>query len=181
MHKEIYFHKDNRTNLHMIQIMIPDYSFLFSQWDSSPLQYRMLNPELLNYILKCNSFIPYRNRRGLFIYLPSSSKNTNLEEKVKFAIYSHFSSLIRSIQKNIIQTFFLFVFYTLIGITCFLSVHILFSPSSQNILKNILIIGAWVFIWPAIEHLSFIPFKHIKKYYIYKRLRKIPIIFRYNS
>ena len=133
---------------------------------------KKVSPELINYII--DSALPnIRADKILLVINNCLKKEINCNKLIDEGLRREYDKSMRRHQRNnLAQTFYL------IGgmLTLFLSTLI-----DVEILKELIVIGGWVFIWELVEVELFSEISGLKKRRIIKKLLKTPIVERKNN
>lgn len=177
------YERDLNSNVFTIKISIDQYTDIFNDLDPSPMKSRDINQELLMYLTDSSDDIPLKHKLRLLIVGPTKIKDVDKEKKVKAGLHIYFSLYILSLKKKIhlayeksIKYFLAFIIF--IGLSYYLEPIMSLNVATQT-LEEGLSIGAWVFLWEAMDQIFFSNRETVTEEKKYKRLREAKIRFQY--
>ena len=138
-----------------------------------------MNPELEEYLIRSFDEIPSQYSIELNIIIPQEIRKQQEEEKLLEGFRKHFTFKIYLLKKKFQKNNREALYYALSG---FFLLGIIWKISSQNllpqILKEVVIIGGWVFIWQSVYLFFIANYEIYQSYQTYKKLGNITILFR---
>lgn len=160
-------------------IDLDTYRDVYSTWDYSPINYRDLDDDLLDFLMDCSSEIGLNRKMIIDFYIPAEIVNSEREQKSINGFRNYFFYRIRKIKsermikiKNSILLFFIGI--TLISMANFFGTFILNQFLSRIVTEG-LSIGGWVSLWELLNTIFFDVRKLTYTHKHYKRLQNVPI------
>lgn len=144
-----------------IEVDINNTNDLFEKYN-----YKEVSHELIDYLINSASILP--KNENIKIIINNRTDEKELTKTIHTALEKEYSkSLKKHYHNNVIQ--FIYLIIGILGL--FLSTFI-----TTDILKEIIIIGAWVFIWALVEMEIFGDYNIKKRSVILKRLINCELI-----
>lgn len=173
---------DQSTNLYMIEIGLPQYADIFSEWDPAPFKRREIDPGLKLYLEGSSDEIPFRYPIELCFIMPGENRNERIEEETQEGLKNCFGFKLYLLKKerkatNARMLRFVLIGFAILGIAANVAERVA-DVGSLSILAEGLSITGWVFLWEAVS-LFFFTNRELYNYYrTYKRLQNAPVFFR---
>lgn len=179
--KTLYQYNENDNSYHIV-IDLDTYREVYSSWDYSPLSYRDLDDELIEYLMDCSNEIGLKRNIIIDFYIPKGITNGERESKSIKGFRSYFYYRIRKLKSERfrrlrISSFLLIIGIVLLSLANLLDVSVN-SRVASRLLTDGLFIGGWVAIWEIFSTLFFVVSSINHKLRHYKRLQNVSINYK---
>ena len=176
---------DPVTRTFTISLRLKQFDDFFNPMDPSPAPIRDLSYELAEYLDQCSDEIEERYPVEISLAIQMDKRDSLREEECIGSLRTYYQHLVLVSQSHVRRKRGKAIKYLLVSFMC-LAVYVGIGQLDQasfiwNLLREAILIGAWVFMWEAVT-LNFIemdtPIQEIKKYH---RLIKAKLIFSYEK
>ncbi|SFI21870.1 hypothetical protein SAMN05192551_10914 [Tindallia magadiensis] len=176
-------YKKNEQGEFIIEVYIEKLLSAFNEWDSSYLEIRELNANLIYFIERCSKDIPVRQKIELWFMV--AEENEEQEKVLKEALRANFKYQRYLAKQKKKLLYGKSAKYFVVALLFLLTAFSLKANDSLNLAGSLavegLYIGGWVFLWQAISMFSFESLEVIERIKIFERLLNSNIRIHYRS
>ena len=169
---------------YIIEVALTDYAGIFNDWDHAPYKRKDIHPELLGFLEDSIDDIPMPYNIDICFYLAQETQNKDRELVISAwfkTFYTFYIEIEKAKIKSIVQHAIKYMIVS-IGLLVFSYFSVLFKSSLIiYTLKEVVIVGGWVFLWEAIAKLIFERKTVVRVIKNYQRFISADISFRYSK
>lgn len=167
-----------------IEVSLQNYAEIFNDWDHAPYKRKDIDPELLCFLADSIDDIPMKYNIDMCFYITEEARNTDRESLIVSwfkTFYDFYVAIEKSKMAAIMRKA---IVYLVVSVALFILSYFSVADSKNivaYILKEIIIVGGWVFLWEAISQITFERQGIGKLVKNYKRFARADIYFRYSK
>lgn len=131
----------------IVDIAVDDLDDFYSPY--SPKGFKLLNPEMIEYIDEYSKTIP--NTQELILRISATNKTDEAKKRIKNTIRRTYVEKIANINTELRRNLFSAIIFMVVGILFLAGVIVANALDLGSTINEILDIVAWVFVWEAVD------------------------------
>ncbi len=180
------YEKNPETGRFIIEVAAKNYDEIFNHWDNDdiPFKKKDINPGLLGFLKDSIDDIPPKYGIEIVFSLSNENKNEKRERIVAHwfeTFYSFYIEVEKSKTRRIVISSVLFAVLSVSILALSYFSNLLKDTVTTYMLKEIITVGGWLFLWQALSQLIFDVSGKRKLIRGFNRLAKAPVSFRYKK
>jgi len=180
---EKLYRKSSKTGNVVIDVVLEDYMNFYDEWDNASFKKRDMHSELAKFLDRCSEDIPMKENIEINFCVKHENKDESKEKMIIGSYKNYYAFYNRNKEKKIKGHLIKALLLLMISICIILSYEILTNILKESVWNSLLLeglmIGGWVFMWEALNVITFQRHEHVMRNREIKRLLRAPIIFEY--